>query len=42
MVNRLCGTDAFHIWNIDEVPDVDIARLLKAYEAKADVAGLED
>lgn len=42
MLNRICGTTVFHVWNVDEVPDVDIARLVKAYEAKAGVAELEE
>ncbi len=32
MLNRSMGTTAFHIWNIDEVPDVDLRCLMIAVD----------
>lgn len=40
MLNELCGTTAFHIWNVDEVPDVDVMRIAAIYEMKAQMAEL--
>jgi len=35
-LNRVCGTNAFHPWNVGEVPDVDLARLAAAVEMEGE------
>jgi len=32
MVNAACGTTEFHIWNVEQVPDVDLRQLMVAME----------
>ena len=41
MLNRLCGTTAFHIWNVGEIPDVDVKVLMKTYQMQRDIAELD-
>lgn len=37
LLNRVCGCGVFHIWNVGEVPDVDVRCLLAAMEIVEDV-----
>lgn len=37
MLNRVCGCTVFHIWNVDQVPDVDVGCLLEAVEMEREI-----
>ena len=41
MLNSMCGTTNFDLFNVEEIPDVIIGQLSAIYEMRASLAHLE-
>jgi hypothetical protein len=37
LLNVMCGTTAFHPWNVGALPDVDVMRLMQEVETEREV-----